>query len=120
MKPTIKELKAQVKKLTGRLSMAVVFEVVAGISIGISEEDNLWRIRRELGPYDYLFLNTVGVWETAPTDEDIQFANRTGFKDSNDAFEVYEKYAVKSPLLEPQQQVMIDMTNALQNIAKNN
>lgn len=84
-------LELEILKLRDRLNKAVVFEVAPDISIGISVDDNLWRIRRDIND-DFVFLNKDGVWENPPEIEDIMFANRTGYDFIDDAFEAFEQY----------------------------
>lgn len=116
---TIKELKLEIATLKDRLSKAIIFEVAPGISVGLSEEDELWRIRRDAGQYSSLFLNRSGLWEDPPMAEDEGFALRTGYDTSTEALIAYEQYASTNPLLLPEQQAMIDMAS-FRYIAKNN
>lgn len=117
---TINQLKLEISRLKERLNKAVIFELTPGTVIGLSEEDDLWRIRRELGKTGAMFLNKNSIWEEAPIKEDTSFAARTGFDTSDEALEVYEKYSLEYASFDSHEQTMIDMFRASKNILKNN
>ncbi len=89
-------LELEIKKLKTRLEKAVIFEVGDDISIGISVEDDMWRIRRDVSADDFIFLNKDGMWEEPPVHQDIVFARRTGHILIDDAFDAWDKY-MQSP-----------------------
>ena len=84
-------MKTELEQLKARLDKAIIFEVGTDISIGISEDDDLWRIRRDIDN-GAVFLNKAGIWESPPNEENIGFAIRTGFDLIDDAFAAAELY----------------------------
>src|SRR6185369_16763150 len=60
---TKQELALEVSLLKDRLDKAVVFEVTEDISIGISESDGMFRIRRAEPDGQISFLNKDYQWE---------------------------------------------------------
>jgi hypothetical protein len=84
-------MKTELEKLKARLDKAVVFEVGTDMSIGISTDDDLWRIRRDIND-GCVFLNKAGIWESPPNEENIGFATRTGYDLIDDAFGAAELY----------------------------
>ena len=87
-------LELEISKLKNRLDKAIIFEVGPGLSIGVSEEDELWRIRRDIDEENFVFLNKSGIWENPPNTEDMLFANRTGFEILDEAFNAFDSYAI--------------------------
>lgn len=116
---TKEELEAEIIKLRERLSMAVIFEVAPHTSIGLSEEDNLWRIRRDTGPYTTVFLTESGVWEEQPPIPDEDFADRTGYFTIDEAMDCFDKYSFEQCFLSPNEQVTLNLIST-KNILKNN
>jgi hypothetical protein len=86
-------LELEISKLKSRLDKAIIFEVGPGLSIGVSEEDDLWRIRRDVDEESFVFLNKSGIWENPPNTEDTLFADRTGFEVLDEAFSAFDNYA---------------------------
>ena len=87
----MENLELELFKLRDRLNKAIIFEVAPDISIGVSAEDDLWRIRRDFDD-GFVFLNKNGIWENPPHHDDIMFADRTGYDFMDDAFEAYEHH----------------------------
>lgn len=117
---TIKELEIENSKLNNRLSKAVIFELAPNISIGISEEDSLWRIRRDIGAFYSVFLNKDGEWDDQPAQEDIDFAYRTGYTSSSEALDAFDDYIIKNPLFQLDDNLVFETPQIQKNIAKNN
>ncbi len=113
------ELEAEIVKLRERLHMAVIFEVAPHTSIGLSEEDNLWRIRRDVSAYSALFLNEHGSWEEQPINPDDDFADRTGYFTIEEAMDCFDKFSFEQVFLSPNEQVIADLAG-FQRILKNN
>lgn len=85
-------LELEITKLKSRLDKAIIFEVGPGLSIGVSVEDDLWRVRRDIDDDNFVFLNKSGVWENPPDEEDTMFANRTGYDIIDEAFDAFDAY----------------------------
>lgn len=86
---TKQDLIREVSMLKDRLEKAVVFEVTEDISIGISETDGLYRIRRSEPSGEYSFLNKNYEWER-PALVDLAYSERTGYYTSDEAFDMLE------------------------------
>lgn len=85
---TIEELEISILK--ERLSKAVLFEVTDSISIGISESDDRFRIRRIESSGEIYFLNKNYQWEKQTRLVDIDYSERTGYNTASEAFDVLE------------------------------
>lgn len=93
---TKQDLIREVSVLKDRLEKAVVFEVTEDISIGMSEADGLFRIRREEPSGTLSFLNKSYQWENQITHVDLAYSERTGYSTVDEAFDmldVVEKFA---------------------------
>jgi protein-arginine kinase len=84
------DLNTELYALRERLNKAVVFEVNEDVSIGISEVDGLFRIRREEPSGQYSFLNKNYQWEEQATNVDLAYSERTGYHTADEAFDVFE------------------------------
>ncbi len=85
-------LAVEIAKLKNRLDKAVIFEVGPSLSIGVSTDDDLWRIRRDMDGDSCVFLNKSGIWENPPEYEDAIFAQRTGYDIVDEAFDAFDYY----------------------------
>ena len=84
------ELSQQVSILKERLEKAVFFEITNDISIGISESDGLFRIRRMEPDGIIYFLNRDYQWEEKLGHIDLAYSQRTGYHTADEAFEILE------------------------------
>ena len=82
--------------LKERLNKAVVFEVTEDISIGISESDGMFRIRRSEPDGAVSFLNKNYLWEEQRNYVDVAFAERTGYYTADEAFDTLELVQIHS------------------------
>ena len=86
---TRRELSQELSTIKGRLEKAVFFEITEDISIGISESDGLFRIRRS-NHDGVAFLNSNYQWEEQPMHVDLAYSGRTGYYTADEAFEIFE------------------------------
>lgn len=101
---TKQELLLENSLLKERLSKAVVFEITEDISIGISEFDGLFRIRREEADGTVSFLNKENMWEEQAKHVDHAYSERTGYYTADEAFQTIEyinNYGVFDLLYDP-------------------
>lgn len=112
------ELRAEISRLKERLAQAVIFEVDENVSVGLSEEDGLWRIRKDEVD-GYLFLGKDNLWQAHPSYESFeQFAINTGYTSAEQALDVYEEYTIDyPPSFIP---ANINTNSAFDNFLKNN
>lgn len=98
---TKQDLIREVSLLKDRLEKAIVFEVTEDISIGMSESDGLFRIRREEPTGEISFLNRNYQWEQQAHIVDLAYSERTGYYTADDAFNMLEiiKEVVPSPVI---------------------
>jgi len=87
---TKQDLIREVSLLKDRLEKAVVFEVTEDISIGMSESDGLFRIRREEPSGEISFLNKNYQWEQQAILIDLAYSERTGYYTADEAFDMLE------------------------------
>lgn len=87
---TKQELSLEISILKERLNKAVVFEVTEDISIGISEIDGLFRIRRQEPDGEISFLNKDCQWEEQARHVDLAYSERTGYYTAEEAFNMLE------------------------------
>jgi len=87
---TKQELVLEVSVLKERLEKAIFFEVTEDISIGMSESDGLFRIRRLDHTGQLSFLNKSYQWEEQARYVNHEYAERTGYYTADEAFDTLE------------------------------
>jgi len=84
------ELSLEISILKERLEKAVFFEITEDITIGMSESDGLFRIRRLESDGETSFLNKNYQWEQQARHVDLAYSERTGYYTSDEAFDILE------------------------------